>query len=442
MYQRIIMVIITTLLLSLNQARAAHYNVSWDGGGDGIGWGDKDNWNPDIVPRNSALNTFDVSISNAHIVLDDYYFDDGYDVNVSSLHIDGDVDLWSRFVQVVNVEHSSLSIGANDSLELNDLHVLSNGAASNYGRIDFQHRSMIKEDLANYGHVNISSISEADIEGQLTNNGTVVISHSGHFNANEGIDNHSQFNIFGGIGVTDDAMNNNATGTLKGFGLFYAEQQIINAGQIVAWGGPLSIATGGALTNTGLIQSTELSPLIISPYMAGTPVDFHNSGTIDIRTGGGAAFDCNLINDPGATIRFDGGTLAAYNIQQMVDANLVGFGQISGNLLIGPNDIDSSAIVKLTGPTNIVGDVSIMAGNKLEVSDGITLITGHTTCNNGTIHMVGGRVICQGGLTNNNCNIVWVPGLYTNMADFNLDGKVSFEDFAYFADVWLWQAKL
>ncbi len=437
MHHKIITLIITALLLSLNQASAAHYDVSWDGGGNGHSWGDKDNWNPDIVPRNSASNTFDVSISNSHVVLDDYY-----DVNVSSLSIDGDVDLWSRFVQVFFIEHSSLSIGANDRIELNDLHVVPNGAVLNYGRIDFQHRSMIKEDIVNYGHINISAISEAGIEGELTNHGTVEISPISHFNANEGIQNHAQFGIHGGLGATDDAMNNNPTGILKGFGVFYAEQQIVNAGQIVAWGGSLTVATGGALTNTGLIQSTELSPLLISPYMSSTPGDFHNSGTIDIRTGGGAAFDCNLINDPGATIRFDGGTLAADNIQQMVDANLVGFGQISGNLLIGPAGIDSSAIVKLTGPTNIVGDVNIMAGNKLEISDGITLITGHTTCNNGTIHMVGGRVICQGGLTNNNCNIVWEPGLYINMADFNLDGKMNFEDFAYFADVWLWQAKL
>ena len=436
MYHKIITLIITILLLSLNQASATHYDVSWDGGGNAHSWADKDNWDPNIVPYNTILDTFDVSIDNAHVVLD-------RGGTIKSLNISGDVELWAASVIHIAIDGSiSLSLSANDRLELNDIHLSPNGAVSNYGRIDFQHRSMIKEDIVNYGHINISAISEAGIEGELTNHGTVEISPISHFNANEGIQNHAQFGIHGGLGATDDAMNNNPTGILKGFGVFYAEQQIVNAGQIVAWGGSLTVATGGALTNTGLIQSTELSPLLISPYMSSTPGDFHNSGTIDIRTGGGAAFDCNLINDPGATIRFDGGTLAADNIQQMVDANLVGFGQISGNLLIGPAGIDSSAIVKLTGPTNIVGDVNIMAGNKLEISDGITLITGHTTCNNGTIHMVGGRVICQGGLTNNNCNIVWEPGLYINMADFNLDGKMNFEDFAYFADVWLWQAKL
>ena len=76
----------------------------------------------------------------------------------------------------------------------------------------------------------------------------------------------------------------------------------------------------------------------------------------------------------------------------------------------------------------------------LEISDGTTLVTGHTT-NNGTIHMKGGRIIPQGGFTNNG-NVIWEPGLYNNIADFNLDGEVNLQDFADFAGTWLWQAGL
>ncbi len=417
-----------SVLLAWN-VKAAVINSTWIGGDKG-GWGNPYNWNPNIVPRNSVSDTFNVSISNAHIWLDDYY-----DPNVSSLSIDGDVDLWSRFVQLFSIEHSNLSIGADDSLQLNDLHVESNGAASNYGRIDFQHRSMIKEDIVNYGLINISAVSEASIEGELTNHGTVVIAHSGHFNANEGIQNHAQFGIYGGIGVTDDVMNNNPTGTLQGFGLFYAEQQIVNAGQIVAWGGSLTIATGGTLTNTGLIQSTELSPLLISTHMSSTPADFHNSGTIDIQTGGGVAFNCNLVNDANGVIELLGGTLSATTITQSQNGIFQGFGSIAGEVIVEPN-----GIIELTAPTNIVGDVTIGDGATLEVSDGTTIITGHTTCNNGTIHMIGGRVICQGGLTNNGCEIVWEPGIDSNAADYNLDGRVNLEDYAQFAKTWLWEA--
>lgn len=42
------------------------------------------------------------------------------------------------------------------------------------------------------------------------------------------------------------------------------------------------------------------------------------------------------------------------------------------------------------------------------------------------------------GLTNNG-NIIWEPGLYNNIADFNLDGVVNLKDFGDFADTWLWQ---
>jgi hypothetical protein len=169
--------------------------------------------------------------------------------------------------------------------------------------------------------------------------------------------------------------------------------------------------------------------------MMGTPADFHNSGTIDIRTGGGVAFDCNLVNDPCATIRIDGGTLAAGNIQHRADANLIGFGQIAGNLLIGP----AGATVKLTGPTNIVGDVNIMSGNTLEISDGQALITGHTVCD-GTIHLIGGTVIFQGGCDCDDCNIINEPGTDRHRCDFNADGIQDFKDFACFAETWLWRA--
>jgi len=423
----LVLAAMTTVFSFCCGAEASHISVSWDGGGNGHSWADKDNWDPNIVPRNSALNKFDVSINNSHVVLDDYY-----DVNVSSLSIDGDVDLWSRFVQVFFIENSSLSVGINDRIELNDLHVVPNGAVSNYGRIDFQHRSMIKEDIVNYGQINISAISEAGIEGELTNHGTVEISPSSHFNANEGIQNHAQFGIHGGLGVTDGAMNNNPTGTLQGFGVFYAEQQIVNAGQIVAWGGSLTIATRGAFTNTGLIQSTELSPLVISPYMSST--DFHNSGTIDVRTGGGVAFNCNLVNDTSGIIELLDGTFAATTITQSQNGIFQGFGSIAGDVVIEPG-----GIIELTGPTNIVGDVNIPENATLEISDGQTLITGHTICD-GAIHLIGGTVIFQGGCDCEGCNIINEAGIDRNHFDVNADGIEDFMDFVEFADEWLWQA--
>ncbi len=171
-------------------------------------------------------------------------------------------------------------------------------------------------------------------------------------------------------------------------------------------------------------------------------VDINNNGTIEVNAGGGVAFDCNLINEPNnllsepnGVINLLGGNLAATTITQKAGAVFQGFGTITGGVVIEPN-----GLIELTGPTNIVGDVTIDPNATLEISDGTTLVTGDCACNNGTIHMIGGRIIIQGTFTNDNCNIIWEPGTYTNAADFNLDGTVNNKDLAAFAATWLWQA--
>ncbi|MEE8578154.1 MAG: hypothetical protein V3T31_12950, partial [candidate division Zixibacteria bacterium] len=237
--------------------------------------------------------------------------------------------------------------------------------------------------------------------------------------------------IYGGeCGVDEGILDNNSTGVIKGFGILFAEQLLRNKGDIHAYGGSLAIITHGFVTNSGTLGNVPLSSLHIK-----TAEDVNNLGTIEVHSGGGVAIDANLTNDPNGVIQLLGGTLAAASITQSAEANFAGFGGITGDVVIDPN-----GLIKLTGPTNVVGNMEIGTGATLEIRDGTSLITGHTECNNGTIHMIGGRVICQGSLTNNNCNIIWEPGTYTNMADFNLDGTVNFKDFAYFGDTWLWQA--
>jgi len=114
-------------------------------------------------------------------------------------------------------------------------------------------------------------------------------------------------------------------------------------------------------------------------------------------------------------------------------ATFEGFGTISGSVVL-----EANAEMNFTTSTNIVGNLEINENATQEINDGLTLVTGQTTCN-GTIHMKGGYIIPQGGLSGN-CNIIWEPGAYRNEADFNLDGTVDFKDFSSFADTWLWQA--
>jgi hypothetical protein len=119
--------------------------------------------------------------------------------------------------------------------------------------------------------------------------------------------------------------------------------------------------------------------------------DVNNLGTIEVNAGGGVAFDCNMVNEPNAVIKLLGGTIAAKTITQSAGAIFEGFGGITGNVMINPN-----GLIELTGPTNIVGDVTVEHKAVLEISNGQTLIVGHTT-NNGEIRVVNGDVVSQGG---------------------------------------------
>jgi len=74
----------------------------------------------------------------------------------------------------------------------------------------------------------------------------------------------------------------------------------------------------------------------------------------------------------------------------------------------------------------------------LQISDGQTLITGQTT-NNGTIHLIGGTVIFQGGYTGDG-QIINDAGKDRSQLDMNKDGIQDMQDFAIFADNWLWKA--
>jgi hypothetical protein len=278
-------------------------------------------------------------------------------------------------------------------------------------------------------------------DGSLVNAGMVMITPHSGLSVYKRLYNSGGIEIYGGECSADDILDNDSVGTIEGFGVVYAGPPLINKGRIYASGGSLAVATEGQVSNLGVIGNSPGASLNIkiidipgneTNYLL---ADANNLGKIEVNAGGSVVFDCNLVNDPNALINLLGGTVAAEKITQKPGATLQGFGGITTDVLISPD-----GIIKFTGPTNIVGDVNISEGATLEVSDGTTLITGHCTCNEGTIHMIGGAIILQGGFTNNNCRIVWEPGLYTNVADFNLDGKVNLKDFAYFADTWLWES--
>lgn len=416
---------------------AAQISCHWIGGKQGI-WEDANSWSCGFVPHNDENNTFAVTIDNRGNS-DNVHVDVEEEHIIDSLEIWGEVNLERRlrgdYLVLAYAGDFDLALEVKEGLtnhgdmEIADVTIIGN-VMNDAGAIF--NGSGLETDIGNGGFFNsVGAIIDCDtdhisIDWDLLNHGIISC----------GIETESRLQNWGFIEIHGDtcssegAFINESEGRIKGFGAIHSDEVVNNAGEIHATRTGL-VVTGNALVNTGTIDCGVNSSLYVE-----TVHDVNNYGNIIVNASG-IAIDPNLINEPNGIIKLLGGTLGATMIVQRADAIFSGFGTIKGDV-----SIDHNGIISLTGPTNIVGDMQIGTDATLEISDGTTLIIGHTTCNNGTIHMVGGRLICQGGLTNNNCDVVWEPGLYTNMADFNLDGKVNFEDFAYFADVWLWQAKL
>jgi len=431
MVRRIVILMACTSVLLACELQAGVVNSKWVGGEQGE-WGNKDNWDPRVVPDNNPFNTFAVTIDSNSIGVDHVDVRLLQDQTVNQLDCYGEVELLN---------------GTSDWIELS---LMNPNGLRNYGELEIEGecRMAIKGNVTNttgaelglWGAILIDDgdlhnstgatikVGGVDVgvgNGDVENEGAIVIKPESEFWIDQTLYNTGRIHIYGGQ-CEPQVLDNNGTGIIWGFGYIEVDELLRNKGEIYASGGSLAVICEGSVTNAGTLANGPLASLHIKPAE-----DVVNNGIIEVNSGGGVALDCNLVNEPNSATKLLGGTLSAPTITQLADATFEGFGGITSNMTIDPN-----GIIKLTGPTNIVGGVEVAEGATLETSDGTTLITGQTTCN-GTIHMKGGRIIPQGGLSGN-CNIIWEPGTYSDIADFNLDGQVNFQDFACFADTWLW----
>ncbi len=413
------------------EVQAAVIDSNWVGGSSGE-WDQASNWDPNIVPDNTLTDTFVVIIDSNSIGVDDVLVWLQQNRTINKLDCYGAVCLmqsgpYRTWTKLTLAEVEGLTNHGELYIE-DDITIAGNVTNSTGAEIEFGQSSIVGN-LDNHAGATFLQESESgEIYGNATNAGEIRIEPTAQFYANPYFRNIGQVFIDGGVCEADQILDNNSTGVIQGFGVLDVEEQSLqNKGQIIASGGTLSVLNEGSITNTGTLANKALSTLNIR-----SPNNVNNLGTIEVNAGGGVAFDCNVVNEPNAIIKLLGGTLAATTITQRADANFEGFGGITGDVVI-----DHNGIIELTGTTNIVGDVNISPNATLEISDGATLITGRTVCN-GTIHIKGGYLIPQGGLSGD-CNIIWEAGLFTNPADFNLDGEVNFGDFAYFAETWLWK---
>ena len=351
-------------------------------------------------------------------------------ITILSLDTSGYIDLGALGVSWIGITI------ANGFTNNGDIEIYTDGWIGLYAditnrsgaRLELQ-RIDIEGIFTNEINATVAIWDEVEIIGGFDNDGIIEVDPFSEMLVEGTLFNEGLIQLYGGNAECEGTLENDENGTIKGFGLIGSEGTFINSGEIIAEGGILVLWVEGTFETTGVLGNEFVSSLQI-----GSVADVNNVGTMYVRSGGGIAINNDLINN--GVIELMGGTLAASSITQSSGGTFSGAGTIAGNNLT----IESGAEVDLTGPTNIYGDVEIGTDATLEISDGTTLVTGHTT-NNGTIHMKGGRIIPQGGFTNNG-NIIWEPGLYNNIADFNLDGQVNLQDLADFADTWLWQAQL
>ena len=440
MFRKVFILMAIVLVLSIcYQAEAVQISCSWVGCEDGL-WGDPSNWDCATAPDNNETNTFFVTIDTSSCPYQvEVGLQQSRDVNELDCYGNVDLEAWTSGWVELTIYNGLTNYG---DLEIEDIQIngnVTNLAGANLDLWDIRINGNLFNDEGGTIIVDdeVCIEGEATMGGNLENSGTIEIVPASELSAEAYFNNLGKILIYDGeCGTYEEGiLDNNSTGLITGFGVLYAGQLLRNKGQICAFGGSLAIASEGSLINTGLLRNEPLSSLQIKPSLHTVPaVDVNNFGTIEVNAGGGVAFDCNLVNEPNGVIELLGGTLAATTITQTADANFAGFGSITGDVIIDPN-----GLIELTGPTNIIGDVNIPAGATLKISDGQTLIAGHTTCD-GTIHLIGGTVIFQGGCDCNDCNITHNPGIDRNHFDINADGIVNLKDFASFANTWLWQA--
>jgi hypothetical protein len=451
MFRKMLILTAIILVFAASNLQAEQIHSTWVGGARGE-WENPINWSPPIVPDNNATNTFAVTIDagtdKINVILSTNVLPYGHVYGhwtIDSMRCYGEVEFYLTGLQYGPAVISLLdpngltNYGDFCTSAWGTLLIEINGNVNNTagGLLDFW-GATIGGDLNNPADARAEINGDVRVKHALQNAGHIFVAPDHGLEAEGPAQNAGQITVLGGTFGANNTLDNNSPGLISGFGVLYGGDSLTNKGTIYATGGPLAVGTAGSISNSGILGNAPLALMNIKhlcfAYTQGLLSDVNNSGTIEVNAGGGVAFDCNLVNKPDGIIKLLGGTLAATTITQKADANFTGFGSITGDVVIDPD-----GLIKLTGPANIIGDVNIPAGATLKISDGQTLITGHTTCN-GTIHLIGGTVIFQGGCDCDGCNIINEAGTDRNHFDINADGIEDFKDFAEFANNWLWQA--
>lgn len=406
-------------------------------------WSNEDNWQtlnptppPDYLPGLPGPGD-GVSVSNTTICLDTPYM-----VEISSFNAYGHVNFWVETPRNPCLKMSSLSNHGHlniNSYKNREIFITSKVINHIGATLEIIHWFRFSDLplIQNEGEIAImfSGMLECE-ETDLDNSGHVYLNSNNIFKVNN-VNNTNTIGCSGGRLDAEGAIAN--SGTIEGWGMVEASTgDFLNGpgGSVNVYFGTLRMVAPGFI-NQGSILNYPNSDIQIAMTGAQSMV---NQNLITINAGGGMFVHGDITNlstgtasNPSPTIQLKGGHLAANTIYQQSGATLSGFGSITANI-----DIADSGRADFTGPTNVIGDLTVGANAFLYIKDGQTLITGQTT-NNGTIYVIGGTVVFQGGLTGSG-NVVYQSSASSNAADFDHNNAVDGKDLSIFVNEFGWQA--
>jgi outer membrane autotransporter protein len=220
----------------------------------------------------------------------------------------------------------------------------------------------------NGGTISATNMGAMQIDGAITNSGTIAASGGGTIAANSDVTNTSSGTIIAdGPGSSTSiagTTNNQGTMAATGGGALAFGGGVINSGQITADGAGSSISAAGGMTNSGVISTTGGGSATINGQIT-------NTGTINTSQGGGAISAAGAINSSGTIDISNGGGAIA------TGANLVNTGVI--------NAAGGSAMIIAAGSLDNQGTINLNNGTANSTLTVIGNLTGNGQINSGVV---------------------------------------------------------
>ena len=168
MLRKVLMLATLVLVMSTCGLQASLIHSRWIGGEKGE-WGNAANWSPNIVPDNTNMQTFAVTIDSNSINADDINVTLQQNRTIDCLDTNGTVELssWPLPMVMLTIKDPIKGLTNYGSLNFDDeLYVTAN--ITNNGKLEVEPHSEVNGNITNYASMMIDG--GVEFYGNLTNN--------------------------------------------------------------------------------------------------------------------------------------------------------------------------------------------------------------------------------------------------------------------------------